>query len=121
MGVGPSAHSCLDGRRFYFPRDVESFSAAPSPFSLAVDDGPGGSLEEYLMLRLRLTQGVSLREAQIRYPQFDPAGFIRRARPLEAGGFLWATEEGFALTPQGFLVSNEVIARLILSESTNCN
>ena len=121
LGVGPSAHSCLDGRRFYFPRDVESFSAAPSPFSLAVDDGPGGSLEEYLMLRLRLTQGVSLREAQIRYPQFDPAGFIRRARPLEAGGFLRATEEGFALTPQGFLASNEVIARLILSESTNCN
>lgn len=75
-GLGPFLPGRAGGS--IFPREVESFFGCSTPFSLAVDDGPGGSLEEYLMLRLRLTQGVSLREAQIRYPQFDPAGFIRR-------------------------------------------
>lgn len=114
LGIGPSAHSYLDGRRFYFPRQVDAFTQAPHPFQLAVEDGEGGSLEEYLMLRLRLTQGVSLGEAAARYPAFDREEFARRTMPLEKAGLIRTGGGRVALTPQGFLVSNEIITRLIL-------
>lgn len=56
--MGPSAHSFVNGRRFYFPRDLRGFLASGGDFFRAVDDGPGGDAEEYLMLRLRLSEGV---------------------------------------------------------------
>ena len=55
LGIGPGAHSFQNGRRFYFPRDLEGFLAGSAP----ADDGPGGSFPEYAMLRLRLTEGLS--------------------------------------------------------------
>ena len=42
LGIGPSAHSFLKGRRFYFERDFDRFLTEPTP----IDDGEGGSEEE---------------------------------------------------------------------------
>ena len=50
LGLGPAAHSCMGGRRFYYPSDTEAFlndKAAP------VMDGGCGA-EDYLILQLRL-------------------------------------------------------------------
>ena len=59
----PAAHSCMGGKRFYYPADTEAFlrdEAAP------VMDGGCGA-EDYLILQLRLRKGLSLDEYKKRY------------------------------------------------------
>lgn len=75
LGIGPAAHSFIDGRRFFFPRDIESFIAVCEP----TDDGEGGSFEEYLMLRLRLNNGLVFSEAEERFGHGVPEDMIKNA------------------------------------------
>lgn len=114
LGIGPAAHSFVDGQRFYFPEDLEGFLAAEDAWSLAVEDGPGGSFEEYVMLRLRLAEGLVYADAHRRYPQENWEELRTRAKTLRGHGLLQEWEDRLALTPQGMLVSNSVIGRLIL-------
>lgn len=81
LGMGPSAHSFVNGRRFYFPRDLRGFLASGGDFSRAVDDGPGGDAEEYLMLRLRLSEGVRWDALAARYPGLWREKSARKSPP----------------------------------------
>ena len=44
LGIGPAAASCLGGRRFVFPRDIDAFLAAENPWSLCEDEGEADRL-----------------------------------------------------------------------------
>ena len=66
LGVGPSAHSFLNGKRFYFERDFNSFLINPT----IIDDGKGGSEEEYIMLALRLSEGLSKERFKERFGRY---------------------------------------------------
>lgn len=113
LGVGPSAHSFIGGRRFYFERDLHTFLKAPDAWALPIDDGEGGGFEEYAMLRLRLTQGLHLTEAAALYPGEDYTALLSRAKALVPHGLCKAGENIVSLTPQGFLLSNTVICRIL--------
>ena len=114
LGLGPSAHSYLNGNRFFLPRDLERFLAAENVFDLCVDDGEGGGFEEYVMLRLRLTEGLHLEECAARYGKQPVANLLRRAEELERQGLLNARSNVIYLTPRGFLLLGAVTARLLL-------
>lgn len=108
LGLGPAAHSFWNGRRFYWQRDLDAFCrGTASP----VDDGAGGGGEEYLMLGLRLTEGVS-------FERLEALGGASRAetsrilRPYQNAGLVAPTPEGFRLTREGFLVSNAILCEL---------
>ncbi len=109
LGLGPSAHSFLEGKRFFCRRDLQSFldGAAPTP------DGDGGSFEEYAMLRLRLADGLRRVDVKARFGRSIPAGMLRRAKALEQAGFVESGPDRVCLTEKGFLVSNAVIGKLI--------
>lgn len=117
LGIGPAAHSFLDGRRWSIPRDLRGFLSAGTLRETMVPEGNGGDAEEYLMLRLRLTQGVRAAELRQRHPEADWDDLCRKAKPYEKAGLIRLDpnpETGFlALTPSGFLVSNTLIARLL--------
>lgn len=90
LGLGPSAHSLWNGRRFYFDRDW-----------IWQDEGPGGDREEQILLGLRLNRGI-------------PADWLTRdPAPYIAGGFMRRTNGRIALTPRGMLVSNTILAELL--------
>ena len=55
LGIGPSAHSFLKGERFYYDRNLYSFLKGNPP----IMDGQGGDKEEFVMLALRLTDGLT--------------------------------------------------------------
>ena len=112
LGLGPAAHSFWEGRRFYFPRDLAGFVAAQDPWALRVDDGPGGELEEQLMLRLRLCEGISLDWIREHFSS-DTKKLEQRARFLQQHGLTRLEGDRLRLTPQGFLVSNSVIVDLL--------
>lgn len=90
LGLGPSAHSLWNGRRFYFDRNW-----------IWQDEGPGGDREEQILLGLRLNRGIP--EAWLTR---DPAPYI-------AGGFMRRANGRIALTPRGMLVSNTILAELL--------
>jgi oxygen-independent coproporphyrinogen-3 oxidase len=112
LGLGPSAHSFIGGKRFYFPRDLNSFREAENPFALAVQDGPGGGFEEWAMLRLRLSEGLDLSQAASLY-DIDAKRILAKAKPMEEHGLIKTKNGVISLTPQGFLVSNSIIAGLL--------
>lgn len=112
LGIGPSAHSFINGRRFYTPRNLKSFIEAENPASLAVADGDGGSFEEYMMLRLRLCEGLNLTEAAKKF-NVDTDKIAKKAAALEGQGLLRFKNNIISLTPKGFLLSNPVTANLL--------
>ena len=109
LGVGPSAHSFLDGKRFYFPRDIDSFLNAKSVWDTTVPDGEGGDEEERVMLALRLLEGFSLSTCS---PQFREK-LSKRIPPLVSNGLALIKDDKLSLTEKGMLVSNSVISFLL--------
>lgn len=103
FGIGPSAHSFLDGERFYCSPDTEKFISDTSQERVSL--GTGGDPEEKAMLALRLTkEGLRLED----FPEAES-----RAEPLLKSGLVKKEQGALMLTAEGCLVSNEIICRLI--------
>lgn len=108
LGIGPSAHSFINGERFYYPRDLKAFMRGES----TVSDGSGGDKAEYMMLRLRLAAGLRLSDYRARFGEDLPDGVRDAALPLVRAGLVHLTEDAIALTDRGMLVSNSIITEL---------
>lgn len=111
LGIGPSAHSFIGGERFYYPRDFGAFLKNPLP----VSDGSGGDRDEYIMLSLRLREGLTKEGFEKRFGEKIPEGIFEKARRLEKAELLSITEKGISLTKKGFLLSNSIITDLLRS------
>ncbi len=98
LGIGPSAHSFLDKKRFYYPRDMRAFISGNNP----VFDADGGSEEEKIMLSLRLKNGVNADKL----PKDKVKFFVKN-------GFAELKNDRFSLTDKGMLVSNQIILQLL--------
>lgn len=109
LGLGPAAHSFINGERFYFPRNTEAFLSGCTP----VKDGKGGDFSEYAMLALRLTEGLQEDKVRARFGHSIPKDLRKKAEDLEAHGLLLCDENGIRLTRNGFLLSNTVLAELL--------
>ena len=110
LGLGPSAHSFLNGKRYYFERNLADYMTAPE----IIFDSDGGDEEEYLMLKLRLIDGVNYQEYSKKFSKPFPEKIIQKARKFAESGLVCISDTGFRLTESGFLVSNTVISELIL-------
>lgn len=109
LGIGPSAHSFIDGKRFFFERSINDFiDGKPAEF-----DSFGGDKEEYIMLKLRLARGLDFSEYEKRFGEPLPEKIISKARFFERNGLVHCGKDRIALTKKGFLLSNSVIAELI--------
>lgn len=114
LGFGPAAHSFYGGRRFYHSPSLKDFLLNKPP----VPDGTGGDREEFALLRLRLTEGLSDEIWQERFHEPIPDKLLSRARRFEKPGLIrFSGERSFSLTKQGFLVSNRLLAELMESFS----
>ena len=110
LGIGPSAHSFMNGKRFYFPRNTEKFILAPE----IIQDGEGGDFEEYAMLALRLKEGLLEDRTRKRFGFGIPGKTYNAAENFRKMGLVEITGNGINLTPDGFLLSNTVIGEMIL-------
>lgn len=109
LGFGPSAHSFYGGKRYYIPRNMEKFYAGET-----VQDGDGGSSDEFIMLALRLAEGLAEERYSARFGSGIPESVRKRAMKYVAPGLINVTPEGIALTEKGFMVSNAIITELLL-------
>ncbi len=105
LGIGPGAHSFLAGERFYCPKDVKGFISEPLQERISL--GSGGESAEKAMLALRLTkEGLPLTDVGDSLTE-------KRAEPLIKSGLVKKEKGALKLTPEGCLVSNEIICRLV--------
>ncbi len=111
LGIGPSAHSFLEGERFFYPRDLKAFLSGNSPLT----DGKGGEAEEFIMLNLRLKQGLNFKDYRKKYG-FDIKEKINNiSPPLINAGYINLDNEKIALNDKGMAVSNSVILHILES------
>lgn len=109
LGLGPSAHSFIDGKRFFYPRDIEYFKNGGEP----IPDGKGGDEEEYIMLRLRLKDGIVFEDFEKRFKKIFPRDIIKKTERFIENGLMKCDDKSMALTEKGFLLSNLIIAEFI--------
>ena len=109
LGIGASAHSFVDGKRFYYERSIDGFINGAKP----IDDGAGGDEEEYIMLALRLSEGLNFQKFKDRFGYSLDEKIIQKAKLLEKHGLVRVSENEISLTVDGFLVSNSVISSLV--------
>lgn len=109
LGIGAAAHSFVDGKRFYFPRDTQGFIDGNS----AVFDCFGNDKEEYIMLRLRMCDGLKLSELDKLYGEDARKSIIKKAPVFKSQGLVDFDGENLSLTRKGFLLSNSIISEFI--------
>lgn len=109
LGLGPAAHSCLDGKRFYYSRDLMGFIKNPQ----TVCDGEAGGRQEALMLGLRLSRGVDLSKIYGEMPEIIKA----KINLLQKAGYIKVNLPHISLTDRGMLISNSIITELLENEN----
>ena len=114
LGIGPAASSCFDGRRFTYPRDTAHFLAGGKPVDDPEEGTAVGSPEEYALLRLRLTDGLTIAGYTQRFGTSLPQNWVENARRLPPN-LVTVSDREISLTREGFLLSNSLICH-ILSE-----
>jgi oxygen-independent coproporphyrinogen III oxidase len=105
LGLGPAAHSHVDGRRFRHLPDLEAWMTDPA----AVEELPIEPAAERVFLGLRLAEGIDetwLAEAGV--PAEESARRLARLAP-----FVERAAGRLRLTADGYLVSNAVLAELL--------
>ena len=109
LGLGPSAHSFMDGKRFYFDRAFNEFMNDNSP----VQDGVGGDFTEYAMLVLRLVEGLSETKVFERFGHKIPKEIYDNSKIFIDNGYMTTDENGLRFTRKGFLMSNTILAEIL--------
>ena len=116
LGFGVDAHSMLpsfagEAVRFSFPDSLEAYVAGGSLSRSQVS--PAAALEETFFLGLRLTCGVSLRQAASEFGEDAIAGVAETIAELRQMGLMEKQGDMVRLTAKGRLLSNEVFERFI--------
>ena len=109
LGIGPSAHSSLDKKRFFYERNLKKFISGTNPIS----DGPCSTAEEYIMLRLRLNSGISIPEFKEKFTKSLSFDFFEKCKTLEKAKLLVNDNGRIFLTDTGMLLSNTIITELL--------
>lgn len=111
LGFGPAAHGYHNGVRYGHHCDLNGYLKSPADTIFVTEEKPR-NFEEYAMLRLRLSEGLDTVECS-RFG-VDASPILQKAVRFEKVGLLQLEQGVIRLTPRGFLVSNELIAELIL-------
>ncbi len=112
IGFGPSAHSLYSGKRFYVGESVEDYIASEHQKEIIEDASPD-KLEEYVMLSLRLSEGMSLK--RLSFLGGDARAVIAKAGKLASAGLALLDNGVLSLTDKGALVSNSIILEVYLA------
>ena len=137
-GFGPGAHSDFGGARYAWDRDLDGYLRAvrdclapegiragqPFPYGEYAEITPVGQAREWMMLGLRTAAGLDRGEYDRKFggtggqtaepdgiPPFDR--FVPFLEQCRRAGYAVRKGDRWRLTPRGFLVSNQIIGRLL--------
>ena len=113
LGLGVAAHSCMNGVRFGQSRDPEGFLRGEDITEFREVLTPADREAEYIMLALRLSDGVDEAEFASRFGRDFWHTYGDFCIPYIDGGFLCREGGRVFLTERGFPVSNTILSDLI--------
>ena len=122
LGFGPGAHSYFAARRFGIVKDtaqyIEIMKGKPKqlPADMLSENehiDRRGALTEYIMLRLRLCEGIDPADFKARFGGDFEAVFGKKCELYIKHGFMKHENGRYALTPKGMFVSNTILASLL--------
>lgn len=115
LGIGPAAHSYVDGVRSEVPRSLAEFCRGAEEGKLQWEPGiiidEAERAREYVLLLLRTGWGISISEAQQRF-DIDCTTIEETLRFFASYGWAEQTEHRWHFTPEGYLRSNALIGQL---------
>ncbi len=120
LGFGPSASSDFAGKRFTLVRDLPAYIQGIKEGGEVMEDIQEIPLRErageYLMLRLRTSQGIQASEYERKFllPFAPIEEVLKKHRDYY---YCEQNEEGrWHLTAKGFLISNDIITDLLIAQ-----
>ena len=116
MGFGPGAHSDLGGVRYAYEKDLSGYIEGVTnggPLYSEHDRIPESDRDaEWLMLGLRTVYGLDPKAYENRFRRRFTC-FLPFLQECEKAGYAVHEDERWHLTPQGFLLSNQIIAQML--------
>jgi len=117
IGLGIGAHSYIDRKRFwnisrindYISRAQQGSSVEEASEELA----PFDQMKEMILFRLRMNQGVNIKQTERRFSCFLGEEQKERINDLVEGGFLVRENGYLRASPKGRLVLDELCTQLI--------
>ncbi|MDE7262732.1 MAG: radical SAM family heme chaperone HemW [Oscillospiraceae bacterium] len=115
-GFGPGAHSDLGGVRYAYVRDLRAYCEGVENEGDILSENdriPDRDRDiEYIMLGLRLARGISRPEFEYRFRL--PFGPVQEVlEKFSASGHAVLRDGRWRLTPEGFLLSNQIIGQCL--------
>lgn len=128
LGFGPGAHSYFGGRRFAFRRHTEDYirhmeypGSVTDMLSEDYEIKPSERLGEYVMLRMRLNEGVDTEFFAARFGVDFEKLFGNYLTKYSQNGFLEKTERAWRFTPKGMYVSSYILSAMLDFDSEILN
>lgn len=120
IGFGPSAHSFFSEKRFSYKDDtslyLRNFSqdyTGPGIVDKCIDVKFGTQMAEYVMLRMRLGEGIVCDEFKRRFGRTFESMYLEKISPYLKSGHIVKTANGYAFSEKGMYVSNYILSRII--------
>ena len=114
VGFGVAAHSFFDGKRYAAPQSFDKYVSGEwlDADSVTVVSDLDAEVE-FVMLAMRLRDGVSREQYRARFGCYPDAKYALRIKTYVDGGYMVSDEHGFRFTSAGMLVSNSILAAIL--------
>ncbi len=118
VAFGVGAHSFFDGKRYSYKPNVSEYVSAIQRGTLPNREYEDenrhslGKMDEYVMLRMRLSDGVNRKE----FEELFGESFLEaypKAFTFLSYGYIVNTENAYRFTPKGFFVSNYILTEIL--------
>ena len=111
LGLGPAAHSFMEGKRFYFDRNTQGFIEGDEP----IFDGNGGDWQEYIMLSLRTMFGLNEDRLFNHFGIKETEKYNSFKQKIISPGLAEPTDKGIRLSDSGYLMQNAIVLKILES------
>ncbi len=113
LGFGPAAYSDFSDERFGNSRDLAAYNRGECIEEMREHADAGERRGEYVMLRLRLSDGVDRADFSARFGEDFDALYGKTLLQYEKLGLAEQTHAGWRLTLRGWYVSNTLLCELL--------
>ncbi len=121
VGFGPGAHSYLGGKRYAYRRDLDCYLQNIAEEDALLDSaeaiGMAERAREYILLRMRTLRGIEEWEYRRKFGlNFEP--LARTLECFERHHWTEQSDHRWHFTPEGFLLSNTLILKLLEAQQS---
>lgn len=117
LGLGPGAHS-YDGKvRRFNPSNLKKYLETDKPLTETEQLTPQQMIDEYLLIRLRTSEGLSLAEFSGRFGEDETTKLLARAESEIKSGKLRIDRGRMMIEEDNWLVSDPILINLFTDQS----